>query len=432
MFQTCSKHVPNMFNEEIHCWQNEFDVALRSLNRTTEASEVAACNPGHAIAQRSSPNCCEENLEVTCKRRNRSHNITCVILCHLMSSYVNMSRYLSRYVENRVATSFTGLNLWFKHTLILRITSHLSQHSQHMSAWTWFLHISSTPWFVSPSSQPSMRRWSKWLRRQPATRPQRNFKARHGMARTAKWSHLTRCVRKWYENGTLRLQLEQMSPIRWLLPLSGIQLVEHHKEPGRKHAFGAVAWSLENVVFVPFRASLLCDLQRRGWCNSDPKTFKDFEWKNSERTLKEPWGKTCNIFGKPGKPGENTATPWKMGGWDEKTWKNIALLCLATYVIVKPLWLKPRSPSALQPPKIRKEIRKEGAAVHSLDPHKQNALEWYNMIQHDTTNGCCNMRNKQSTGYSVLFGRHADQAILVNSSAQGNSCLVQVQGLVRR
>jgi hypothetical protein len=48
---------------------------------------------------------------------------TCVILCHLMSSYVNMSRYLSRYVENRVA-AFTGLNLWFKHTLILRITSH--------------------------------------------------------------------------------------------------------------------------------------------------------------------------------------------------------------------------------------------------------------------------------------------------------------------
>jgi len=48
-------------------------------------------------------------------------------------------------------------------------------------------------------------------------------------------------MRKWYENGTLRLQLEQMSPIRWLLPLSGIQLVEHHKEPGRKHDVGAVA-----------------------------------------------------------------------------------------------------------------------------------------------------------------------------------------------
>lgn len=58
--------------------------------------------------------------------------------------------------------------------------------------------------------------------------------------------------------------------------------------------------------------------------------------------------------------------------------------------------------------------------------------ECIGMIQHDTTNGCCNMSNKQSTGYSVLFGRHADQAILVNSSAQGNSCLVQVQGLVRR
>lgn len=46
-------------------------------------------------------------------------------------------------------------------------------------------------------------------------------------------------------------------------------------------------------------------------------------------------------------------------------------------------------------------------------PAQTECIGMIGMIQHDTTNGRCNMSNKQSTGYSVLFGRHADQAILV-------------------
>jgi hypothetical protein len=142
--------------------------------------------------------------------------------------------------------------------------------------------------------------------------------ARHGTANDRTWRNAsendTKMIRKWYVETATRANVAHSLAFTAFRYPTG-------RAPQR-------TWSKTwcwGCCMIPgkcgFRAisCILCDLQRRGWCNSDPKTSKDFEWKNSERTLKEPWGKTCNIFGEPGKPGVNTATPWKMGGWDEKT-----------------------------------------------------------------------------------------------------------------
>ena len=303
-----------------------------------------------------------------------------------------MSRYLSRYVENRVATSFTSLNLWFKMVQTYLdssdyISLHLSQHSQHERDFSIFLpHLDSCPllrsqaWgdgqsgFVGSLQHDLNAVWGT---------------ARHGTANDRTWRNASendaKMVRKWYVETATRANVAHSLAFTAFRYPTG-------RAPQR-------TWSKTwcwGCCMIPgkcgFRAiSCIPSLRfaAQGLMQFRPKDIQRLRmkelWKNSKRTMRQnmqylrrawqTWCEHCHTL-------EN--------GW--MRWKNIALqclpyialLCLAMYVIVKPLWLKPRSPSALQPPKIRNEIRKEGASVHSLDPHKQNALEWsewYNMIQ---------------------------------------------------